>query len=38
MARLRDLEYGVEGALLGADAYARATQVTIPRFEAIARL
>lgn len=35
---LRDFEYGVEGALLGADAYARATQVTIPRFEDIARL
>jgi predicted nucleotidyltransferase len=35
---LRDFEYGVEGALLGADASARATQVTIPRFEDIARL
>jgi hypothetical protein len=35
---LRDFEYGVEGALLGADAFARATQVTIPRLEDIARL
>lgn len=35
---LRDFEYGIEGALLGADAFARATQVTIPRFEDIARL
>ncbi|HEX5622235.1 MAG TPA: hypothetical protein VFX51_27665 [Solirubrobacteraceae bacterium] len=35
---LRDFEYGVEGALLGADAAARATQVTIPRFEDISRL
>jgi hypothetical protein len=38
IAALRDFEYGVEGALLGADAYARATQVTIPRFAGIARL
>jgi hypothetical protein len=34
----RDFEYGVEGALLGADAYARAIEVTIPRFADIARL
>jgi predicted nucleotidyltransferase len=38
LLRLRDFEYGVEGALLGADASARAAQVTIPRFEEIARL
>lgn len=38
LVALRDFAYGVEGALLGADAYARATQVTIPRFEVIARL
>ena len=37
LMRLRDFEYGVEGALLGADASARAVQVTIPRFQEIAK-
>ncbi len=38
LMQLRDFEYGVEGALLGADASARAAEVTIPRFETIVRL
>jgi hypothetical protein len=37
LMRLRDFEYGVEGALLGADAFARTAQVTIPRFQEIAK-
>ncbi len=38
LMRLRDFEYGVEGALLGADARGRAMAETIPRFTAIAQL
>jgi predicted nucleotidyltransferase len=37
LMQLRDFEYGVEGALLGADASARAAGVTVPRFAALAR-
>jgi hypothetical protein len=38
LMRARDFEYGVEGALLGADASARAAQVTIPRFAELGRM
>jgi len=38
LAHLPLFEYGLEGALLGVDAAARAAVVTIPRFAAIAAL
>ena len=37
LMQLRHFNYGVEGALLGADAATRAAEVTVPRFQEIDR-